>query len=73
MDVLVDIEDEAAFRFEFPDPEPLGATIVSCRDLAFGYQKDKLLLEGVTCNLDSESRVGGMSHSLSFILESYHQ
>jgi len=58
MENLMDVEDEHEFRLEFPEPDRIEGTIVSCKDVQFGYDVNKLLLHNVSCHVDMDSRVG---------------
>jgi ATP-binding cassette subfamily F protein 3 len=58
MELLEEVLDDPTFQFEFPEPEPLAQAVVTCNRVKFGYSRDKILLEDVTCNVDMKSRIG---------------
>ena len=37
MEVLEDVADDPRWKFEFPDPGPLGVPVLQVNDVAFGY------------------------------------
>eukprot|EP00741_Cyanophora_paradoxa_P012862 tig00020629_g12419.t1 len=52
-------EDEAEFRFGFPQPEQLPSSHSSVQviDMSFGYSPDKLLFKGLNFNVSMDSRI----------------
>lgn len=58
MPVLEAPEAEYTVHFKFPDVEKLSPPIIQMSNVAFGYTKDKLLLENVDLDVQLDSRIG---------------
>jgi len=58
MEVMEDaIADDPRWKFEFPDPGPLGVPVLQVNDVSFGYDTSNPLFKGVNFNVDLDSRV----------------
>lgn len=58
MEVMEDaIADDPRWKFEFPDPGPLGLPVLQVNDVSFGYDTSNPLFKGVNFNVDLDSRV----------------
>ncbi len=58
MDVLEDTQgDDPRWKFEFPNPGPLGQPVLHVVDVAFGYDPRRPLFTGVNFGLDLDSRI----------------
>lgn len=57
MDVLEEVDDDPKWKFEFPDPGPLGIPVLQINDVTFGYRADKPLFKGVNFSVDTSSRI----------------
>jgi len=58
-----EVEVEPIWRFNIPNPEPLGRPIISVDDASFDYnakekKRSEYLLQGVNFGIDLESRIG---------------
>ena len=49
--------DDPRWRFEFPDPGPLGVPVLQVLDVAFGYDPARPLFRGVNFGVDTDSRI----------------
>jgi len=49
--------DDPRWKFEFPDPGPIGTPVLQILDVSFGYDPARPLFRGVNFGLDMESRV----------------
>jgi len=58
MPVLEAPEAEYSVHFKFPDVEKLSPPIIQMTDVAFGYTKDKPLLQHVDLDVQLDSRIG---------------
>jgi ATP-binding cassette subfamily F protein 3 len=58
MEVLDEVHDDPRWRFEFPDPGPLGQPVLAVADVAFGYTADKPLFKDVNFGVAMDSRIG---------------
>ena len=58
MEVLDPAEtDDPRWKFEFPDPGPLGIPVLQVSDVAFGYDPARPLFRGVNFAVDLDSRI----------------
>lgn len=58
------VEEDAAFRFEFPEPERLQKHVLQLDNVDFAYTPDRMLLRQVNVRVDMDSRVAGQ-HPIS--------
>jgi len=58
MDALIDVVEEHATHFSFPEPDRIDGDILSCSNVKFGYSYNKILLDKVSVSVDMDSRIG---------------
>lgn len=57
MEVLDEAHDDPRWKFEFPDPGPLGTPVLAVVDVAFGYDAGNPLFRGVNFGIGMDSRI----------------
>ncbi len=57
MDVADEVLMDPEVRFEFPDPEQLGANVMRLDEAKIGYEGGQPILRGVNVNVDLETRI----------------
>eukprot|EP01006_Ploeotia_vitrea_P034969 TRINITY_DN65827_c5_g3_i2.p1 TRINITY_DN65827_c5_g3~~TRINITY_DN65827_c5_g3_i2.p1 ORF type:complete len:901 (+),score=494.79 TRINITY_DN65827_c5_g3_i2:34-2703(+) len=59
MEMVAEVVDSAAFRFEFPEPAGLNGMLVNCRHVVFGYDLSRPpVLWDINCAVDMGTVVG---------------
>ena len=49
--------DDPRWKFEFPDPGPIGMPVLQVQDVSFGYTQDRPLFKGANFGIDMDSRI----------------
>ena len=57
MEVMEEVADDPRWKFEFPDPGPLGVPVLQVSDVAFGYDLRAPLFHGANFSVDLDSRI----------------
>jgi ATP-binding cassette subfamily F protein 3 len=57
MEVMEEVADDPRWKFEFPDPGPLGVPVLQVSDVAFGYDLRAPLFRGANFSVDLDSRI----------------
>lgn len=54
---LKPVEKEVDVVLKFPDVDPLNPPVLTCNEIAFAYNKDKVIFDSVNLNANLESRI----------------
>jgi ATP-binding cassette subfamily F protein 3 len=57
MEVMDEVADDPRWKFEFPDPGPLGVPVLQVSDVSFGYQVGNPLFRNANFSVDLDSRI----------------
>jgi len=57
IEVIEQVQADPTLTIQLPDPEPLNPPILQFKDVAFGYEPEKILFKDLDLGIDLESRV----------------
>jgi ATP-binding cassette subfamily F protein 3 len=57
MDAPVNVVEERAISFDFPNPEPLSPPLISLEEVSVGYEAGKPVLNNLSLRIDGEDRI----------------